>query len=207
MVDEKRIEAMSRELAGVRSRMKELGPIAVGTLARSGKKYRTAVRGRQQGAARLHWARRAVYEGLRGDSRRRGMRPEFVQARGDGVEGQGNRHLVVEDTGGRAAARHGGVRKPCAGEARPRAEGRVRREAEADGASMDPMDAQHGTTAWELIRHLRSGGKVPNEFNAVVEQTPPYAFATQCQAELFWSSMEDWETIARRARMRARPER
>ena len=41
MVDEKRIEAMSRELADVRSRMEELGPIAVGTLARSSKKYRT----------------------------------------------------------------------------------------------------------------------------------------------------------------------
>jgi hypothetical protein len=50
-------------------------------------------------------------------------------------------------------------------------------------------------------------GKAPNEFNAVVEQTPPYAFATQCQAELFWSSKDDWDTITRRARARARPER
>ena len=41
MVDEERIEAMQKELAGVRSRMEELGPIAVGTLARSSKKYRT----------------------------------------------------------------------------------------------------------------------------------------------------------------------
>ncbi len=65
----------------------------------------------------------------------------------------------------------------------------------------------HGRTAWELIRHLRAGGKAPNEFNAVVEQVPPYAFATQCQAELFWSSKDDWEAVARRARMRARPER
>jgi hypothetical protein len=73
--------------------------------------------------------------------------------------------------------------------------------------SYDEDWIKHGPTAWELIRHLRAGDKAPNEFNAVVEQTPPYAFATQCQAELFWSSKDDWETIARRARARARPER
>ncbi len=58
-----------------------------------------------------------------------------------------------------------------------------------------------------LVFDGKAAAKAPNEFNAVVEQTPPYAFATQCQAELFWSSKDDWETIARRARARARPER
>ena len=74
-------------------------------------------------------------------------------------------------------------------------------------ASYDEEWIANGRVAWELIRHLRSGGKAPCEFNAVVEQVSSYAFATQCQAELFWSSKDDWETIARRARMRARPER
>lgn len=74
-------------------------------------------------------------------------------------------------------------------------------------ASYDEEWIANGKSAWELIRHLRAGGKVPCEFNAVVEQVSSYAFATQCQAELFWSSKDDWETIARRARARARPER
>jgi hypothetical protein len=74
-------------------------------------------------------------------------------------------------------------------------------------ASYDEEWIANGRVAWELIRHLREGEKAPCEFNAVVEQVSSYAFATQCQAELFWSSKEDWETIARRARMRARPER
>ena len=38
---DKRIEAWGKELALVRSRMEELGPIAVGTLSSSRKKYRT----------------------------------------------------------------------------------------------------------------------------------------------------------------------
>ena len=38
---EKRIEAMGKELVLVRSRMEELGPIALGTLSASQKKYRT----------------------------------------------------------------------------------------------------------------------------------------------------------------------
>ena len=92
----------------------------------------------------------------------------------------------------------------CAGD---RVRERDRAVTEPRLMSYDEDWVRHGPTAWELIRHLRSGNKAPNEFNAVVEQTPPYAFATQCQAELFWSSREDWETIARRARMRSRPER
>ena len=78
---------------------------------------------------------------------------------------------------------------------------------EARLASYDEEWIARGRSAWELIRHLRSGGKAPREFNAVVEQVSPYAFATQCQAELFWSSKDDWDEIARRARARARPER
>ena len=38
---EKRIEAMGKELVLVRSRMEKLGPIALGTLSASQKKYRT----------------------------------------------------------------------------------------------------------------------------------------------------------------------
>jgi hypothetical protein len=65
-----------------------------------------------------------------------------------------------------------------------------------------------GRRAWEHIRRLRSQKNKPCEFNAVVEQaTCAYAFATQCQAELFWSSKDDWETVAKRARLRALPER
>ena len=48
---------------------------------------------------------------------------------------------------------------------------------------------------------------LPREFNAVAEYNPPFAFATEIQAELFWNSDDSWETIAKRARMRARPER
>ncbi len=92
----------------------------------------------------------------------------------------------------------------CAGD---RVRERDRVVTEARLMSYDEDWIKHGPTAWELIRHLRAGDKAPNEFNAVVEQTPPYAFATQCQAELFWSSKDDWDTITRRARARARPER
>jgi len=41
MDQEKRIKAMSKELLTVRSRMEELGPIVLGTMSRSTKKYRT----------------------------------------------------------------------------------------------------------------------------------------------------------------------
>ena len=66
---------------------------------------------------------------------------------------------------------------------------------------------QNGRSAWELIRHVRAGGRPPKEFNAVVEYCPPYSFATQCTAELFWNSDDSWEEISKRARMRTRPER
>ena len=65
----------------------------------------------------------------------------------------------------------------------------------------------NGRSAWEFIRQVRSGKNLPREFNAVAEYNPPFAFATQVQAELFWNSDDSWEEIAKRARMRARPER
>ena len=77
---------------------------------------------------------------------------------------------------------------------------------EARLVSYDEEWFANGRVAWELIRHLRAGDKKPCEFNAVVEQVSSYAYATQCQAELFWSSKDRWEEIARRARARARPE-
>ncbi len=65
----------------------------------------------------------------------------------------------------------------------------------------------NGRSAHELVRHIRAGKRQPREFNAVAEYNPPYGFATHCQAELFWNSDDSWEEIAKRARMRARPER
>ncbi|MBP3406127.1 MAG: hypothetical protein J6N18_08510, partial [Kiritimatiellae bacterium] len=65
----------------------------------------------------------------------------------------------------------------------------------------------NGKSAWEFIRQIRAGKNLPREFNAVAEYNPPFAFATHCQAELFWNSDDSWEEIAKRARMRARPER
>jgi len=41
MEQEKRIKALSKELLTVRSKMDELGPIVLGTISRSTKKYRT----------------------------------------------------------------------------------------------------------------------------------------------------------------------
>ena len=65
----------------------------------------------------------------------------------------------------------------------------------------------NGANAHEFVRHVRAGKRPPKEFNAVAEYNPPYSFATHCQAELFWNSDDDWEEIAKRARLRARPER
>lgn len=65
----------------------------------------------------------------------------------------------------------------------------------------------NGKGAYDLIRHIRSGRCQPKEFNAVAEYNPPFAFATACQAELFWNSNDSWEEITRRARMRVCVER
>ena len=74
-------------------------------------------------------------------------------------------------------------------------------------AAFDEDWLLNGRAAYDFIRHVRAGPRPPREFNAVAEYNPPYGFATHCQAELFWNSEEPWEEIARRARMRARPER
>ena len=74
-------------------------------------------------------------------------------------------------------------------------------------ASFDEDWILNGKSAYDFVRHIRAGQHPPKEFNAVAEYNPPYGFATHCQAELFWSSEEPWEEIAKRARMRARPER
>ena len=73
--------------------------------------------------------------------------------------------------------------------------------------SFDEEWIKNGANAREFIRHVRAGKCPPKEFNAVAEYNPPYSFATHCQAELFWNSDDAWEEIAKRARMRARPER
>ena len=74
-------------------------------------------------------------------------------------------------------------------------------------ASFDEDWILNGKSAHEFVRHIRAGEHPPKEFNAVAEYNPPFGFATHCQAELFWNSDDPWEEIARRARMRARPER
>ena len=83
-----------------------------------------------------------------------------------------------------------------------------------DQAVTEPRQAAYdedwilnGAKAHEFVRHVRAGAHPPKEFNAVAEYNPPYGFSTHCQAELFWSSRDPWDEIARRARMRARPER
>ena len=92
----------------------------------------------------------------------------------------------------------------CAGE---RLLARDRAVTEPRMASFDEDWILNGKAAYDFVRHIRAGGHSPKEFNAVAEYNPPYGFATQCQAELFWSSEDSWEEIAKRARMRARPER
>jgi hypothetical protein len=74
-------------------------------------------------------------------------------------------------------------------------------------ASFDEDWILNGKLAHDFVRHVRAGRNPPKEFNAVAEYNPPYGFATHCQAELFWSGEDPWEEIARRARMRSRPER
>ena len=74
-------------------------------------------------------------------------------------------------------------------------------------ASFDEDWIVNGKLAYDFVRHIRAGKHPPREFNAVAEYNPPYSFATHCQAELFWNSDDSWEEIAKRARMRARPER
>jgi len=89
-----------------------------------------------------------------------------------------------------------------------------RRMLERDQAVIGPVHWQWdeawlkwGKTVWEFTRHIREGKHPPKELNAVAEYNPPYSFATHCHGELFWSSKDSWEEIAKRARMRARPER
>lgn len=89
-----------------------------------------------------------------------------------------------------------------------------RRMLERDQAIIEPIHWQWdeawlkwGKTVWEFTRHIRASKHPPKELNAVAEYNPPYSFATHCHGELFWSSKDTWEEIAKRARMRARPER
>ena len=92
----------------------------------------------------------------------------------------------------------------CAG---ARLLGRDRAVTEPRLAAFDEDWILNGKLAYDMVRHVRAGKHPPKEFNAVAEYNPPYSFATHCQAELFWSSDDTWEDIAKRARMRTRPER
>ena len=79
---------------------------------------------------------------------------------------------------------------------------RDRRVTEPRHFETDEMWRTKGKVAWQQLRDIRSGKNQPCELNAVAEYNPPFTFATVCQGELFWSSSEDWETIAARARRR-----
>ena len=92
----------------------------------------------------------------------------------------------------------------CAGE---RLLARDRAVTEPRQAAYDEDWIANGRLAYDLVRHIRAGAHPPKELNAVAEYNPPYGYSTLCQAELFWSSEDAWEEIAKRARMRARPER
>lgn len=69
--------------------------------------------------------------------------------------------------------------------------------------SHDEAWYRHGRKAYELLRHVRGGAHPPKELNAVAEYNPPFRFSTVVQAELFWSTADDWETVLRRARAKA----
>jgi len=72
---------------------------------------------------------------------------------------------------------------------------------------IDEYWIKNGKWAYDFVKHVREGKHQPKEFSAVAEYNPPYSFATHCQAELFWSTKDPWDALARRARARTRPER
>ncbi|MBO7683393.1 MAG: hypothetical protein J6T51_01555 [Kiritimatiellae bacterium] len=72
---------------------------------------------------------------------------------------------------------------------------------------IDEYWMKNGKWAYDFVKHVREGRRQPKEFSAVAEYNPPYSFATFCQSELFWSTKDSWEELARRARARARPEK
>ena len=74
-------------------------------------------------------------------------------------------------------------------------------------APIDEYWIKNGKWAYDFVKHVREGKHQPKEFSAVAEYNPPYSFATFCQSELFWSTKDSWDELARRARARARPEK
>ncbi len=72
---------------------------------------------------------------------------------------------------------------------------------------IDEYWIKNGKWAYDFVKHVRAGKHQPKEYSAVAEYNPPYSFATFCQSELFWSTKDSWDEIARRARARARPEK
>ena len=72
---------------------------------------------------------------------------------------------------------------------------------------IDEYWIKNGKFAYDFVKHVREGKHQPKEYSAVAEYNPPYSFATFCQSELFWSTRDSWDEIARRARARARPEK
>ncbi len=72
---------------------------------------------------------------------------------------------------------------------------------------IDEYWIKNGKWAYDCVKHVRAGKHQPKEYSAVAEYNPPYSFATFCQSELFWSTKDSWDEIARRARARARSEK
>ena len=58
---------------------------------------------------------------------------------------------------------------------------------------------RRGREAYDLLRHVRAGSHPPHELNLVAEYNPPFRFATVIQAELFWSTEEDYDSILARS--------
>lgn len=94
------------------------------------------------------------------------------------------------------------------GEAGARTLARDRRVSDRLNRTFDDAWFENGVWAWELMRHVRAGKRPPKELNLVTEYNPPFAFSTLAQAELAWSTAEDWETIRKRvmARVKAKEE-
>ncbi|MBQ2631189.1 MAG: hypothetical protein IJG13_16050 [Kiritimatiellae bacterium] len=59
-----------------------------------------------------------------------------------------------------------------------------------------------GPQVVDFFRMTRAEKNPPYEYNTVAEYNPPLAFATLAQAELFWSSKDEWKESARRIRRR-----
>ena len=85
----------------------------------------------------------------------------------------------------------------CAGQ---RLAERDRRVVDGYRESFDSGWLRFGPLARDFIAMTRVEKQPPYEYNTVAEYTPPLAFATLAQAELFWSTRDEWMESVRRIR-------